>query len=146
VVENKDGWTSIPAASADAVAKVPGVSGYSAVRLSQAQVKGVSGKPGVTGVDTATLPSVYQVDWKHGSNATLGSLSANDAIVSESWSKSKHKKVGEQIQVTTQNGKHATYTIVGTYKNNAHFLGDVTESRRTSSCSTRSSPAPTPSR
>jgi putative ABC transport system permease protein len=131
VVENKDGWTNIPAAAGNAVAKVPGVTVQSAVQLSQAEVKGVSGKPGVTGVDTATLPRVYQIDWKHGSNQTLTSLGPNQVIASQSWSKSKDKKVGDQVQLTTQSGKHATYTIVGTYKNNAHFLGDLTVSRTT---------------
>ena len=125
VVENKDGWSSIPAAAGKAVAKIPGVGVSSTVRLSQAQVKGVSGKPTVSGLDPATLPAVYQLDWKHGSNQTLRSLDGNNAIVSESWSKSKHRKVGQQIQLTTQSGNHATYTIIGTYKNNAHFLGDV---------------------
>jgi putative ABC transport system permease protein len=131
VVENKDGWTSIPTAAPSAVAKLPGVSVASAVRLSQARVHGVSGTPGVTGLDTKTLPAVYQIDWKHGSNQTLTSLGPNQAIVSESWSKSKHRKVGDQIQVTTQNGSHATFTIVGTYKNNAHFLGDISVTNAT---------------
>jgi putative ABC transport system permease protein len=126
VVENKDGWTSIPAAATDSVAKLPGVSVASSVRLSQAKVAGVSGSPGVTGVDPRTLPSVFQIEWKKGSNATLRSLGPNQTVVSDSWSKSKHRGVGDQIQVTTQNGKHVTYTIVGTYKNNVHFLGDLT--------------------
>jgi putative ABC transport system permease protein len=125
VVENKDGWTSIPASAGTAVAQVPGVSSSSAIRLSQAKVAGVSGTPDVSGVDPATLPGVYQLDWKKGSNATLHRLDRNNAIVSESWSKSKHKKVGQQIRVTTQSGNHATYTIIGTYKNNVHFLGDI---------------------
>jgi putative ABC transport system permease protein len=125
IVENKDGWTSIPANAGKAVAKVPGVGPSSEIRLSQAKVAGVSGTPDVSGVDPATLPSVYQLDWKKGSNATLNRLDGNNAIVSESWSKSKHRKVGQQIQVTTQSGSHATYTIIGTYKNNVHFLGDI---------------------
>src|SRR4051794_30654004 len=131
VVENSDGWSNIPAAAGSAVAKVPGVSVASPVKLSQAEVTGVSGKPGVTGVDPATLPAVYQIDWKHGSNQTLSSLGPNQVIASESWSKSKKRKVGQQIQVTTQSGAHATYTIVGTYKNNTHFLGDVTMTNAT---------------
>jgi putative ABC transport system permease protein len=131
VVENKDGWTSIPAAAGKAVAQVPGVTSSSEIRLSQAKVAGVSGTPDVSGVDPATLPSVYQLDWKKGSNATLGQLQGNNAIVSESWSKSKHRKVGQQINITTQSGNHATYTIIGTYKNNVHFLGDIAVTNQT---------------
>jgi putative ABC transport system permease protein len=125
IVENKDGWSSIPAAAGKSVAQVPGVGPSSELRLSQAQVAGVSGTPDVSGVDPATLPSVYQPDWKKGSNATLNQLDGNNAIVSESWSKSKHRNVGQKIQLTTQSGNHVTYTIIGTYKNNVHFLGDI---------------------
>jgi putative ABC transport system permease protein len=131
VVENKDGWTSIPAAAGKAVAQVPGVTSSSEIRLSQAKVAGVSGTPDVSGVNPATLPGVYQLDWKKGSNATLNQLDGNNAIVSESWSKSKHRKVGQQIQITTQSGGHATYTIIGTYKNNVHFLGDIAVTNQT---------------
>ena len=134
VVENKDGWTSIPAAAGKAVGQVPGVSSSSEIRLSQAKVAGVSGTPDVSGVDPATLPSVYQLDWKKGSNATLAGLArdgGNNTIVSESWAKSKDKHVGDKVAVTTQSGNHATYTIIGTYKNNVHFLGDLAVSNAT---------------
>jgi putative ABC transport system permease protein len=131
VVENKDGWTSIPAAAGKAVAQVPGVGQSSEIRLSQAKVAGVSGTPDVSGVDPATLPTVYQLDWKKGSNATLQQLDGNNVIASESWAKSKHKKVGQQVSITTQSGNHATYTIIGTYKNNVHFLGDLAVSNAT---------------
>ena len=131
VVENKDGFTSIPAAAGKAVRQVPGVAASSEIRLSQAKVAGVSGTPDVSGVDAATLPSVYKVDWKKGSDATLQRLDGNNVIVSQSWSKSKHKTVGQQLQITTQSGNHATYTIIGTYKNNVHFLGDLAVSNAT---------------
>ncbi|HEX6460849.1 MAG TPA: FtsX-like permease family protein [Thermoleophilaceae bacterium] len=131
ILENKDGWSSIPQSAGKAVAQVPGVGASSEVRLSQAKVAGVSGTPDVSGVNPQTLPAVYQLDWKKGSNATLNQLSGNNAIVSESWSKSKHKKVGQQISITTQSGNHATYTIIGTYKNNVHFLGDIAVTNQT---------------
>jgi putative ABC transport system permease protein len=132
VVENKDGWTSIPASAGKSIsAQVPGVGASSEIRLSQAKVAGVNGTPDVSGLDPATLPSVYQVDWKDGSNATLARLNGNNAIVSQSWAKSKDKKVGQQINITTQSGNKATYTIIGTYKNNVHFLGDLAVSNAT---------------
>jgi putative ABC transport system permease protein len=132
VLENKDGWTSIPAAAGKSISqKVPGVGPSSEIRLSQAKVAGVSGTPDVSGVDPATLPSVYQLDWKKGSNGTLQRLNGNNVIASESWAKSKDKKVGQQINITTQSGNHASYTIIGTYKNNVHFLGDLAVSNAT---------------
>src|SRR5689334_21649556 len=125
VVENKDGWSNIPAAAGQQIGKVNGVTVASPIRLSQARVSGVSGTPDLSGLDPATLPSVYQIEWKKGSNQTLSSLDGNGAIVSDSWSKSKDRGVGDKITLTTQNGNNATFTIMGTYKNNAHFLGDI---------------------
>ena len=125
VVENKDGFSNIPDAAGKRVAQVPGVSVASPIRLSQARVGGVSGTPDVSGLDPATLPAVYQVEWKKGSNQTLQTLDGSGAIVSDSWSKSKHRGVGDKITLTTQNGTRSTFTIEGTYKNNAHFLGDI---------------------
>src|SRR5205085_2228334 len=43
----------------------------------------------------------------------------------------KHQPVVQQLQVTTHSGNHATYTIIGTYKNNVHFLGDLAVSNAT---------------
>jgi putative ABC transport system permease protein len=132
VVENKDGWTSIPSSAGKSIsAQVPGVGASSEIRLSQAKVAGVGGTPDVSGLNPATLPAVYQVDWKNGSNATLARLNGNNAIVSQSWAKSNDKKVGQRINITTQSGNKATYTIIGTYKNNVHFLGDLAVSNAT---------------
>ena len=51
-IQNTNGFDPIPAAAATAVAKVPGVQTVSSLRSSQAKVKGVSGKPRVSGLDT----------------------------------------------------------------------------------------------
>jgi putative ABC transport system permease protein len=125
VIENKDGFDNIPAAAGQQIAKIPGVTVASPIRLSQARVAGVGGTPDVSGFDPATLSSVYQVEWKKGSNDVLQKLDGTGAIVSQSWSKSKKKGVGDKIALTTQNGRRAVFTIEGTYKNNAHFLGDI---------------------
>jgi putative ABC transport system permease protein len=125
VVENKNGWNPIPAAAGQATAKLPGVSTVSPVRLSVAKVQGVSGTPGVSGIDPRTLSSVYQLEWKKGSNGLLRQMDGTGVLASKSWAESKNKHVGDRINVVAQSGKHATYTILGTYKNNAHFLGDL---------------------
>jgi putative ABC transport system permease protein len=125
VVENKDGWSNIPAAAGQQIGKLDGVNSASAIRRSQAQVAGVSGTPDMTGVDPGTLPGVYEIEWKKGSDQSLQTLGGDGALVSDSWSKSKHRGVGDKIAVTTQSGQHATFTIKGTYKNNVHFLGDI---------------------
>jgi putative ABC transport system permease protein len=131
VVENKDGWSNIPAAAGQQIAKLDGVSSASPIRRSQARVSGVSGTPDMTGFDPATLPGVYQVEWKKGANEALQKLDGTGALVSDSWSKSKHRGVGDKIALTTQNGRNATLTIEGTYKNNAHFLGDISVTNET---------------
>jgi putative ABC transport system permease protein len=131
VVENKDGWSNIPAAAGQQIGKLNGVDVASPIRRSQAQVAGVSGTPDVTGVDPGTLPGVYNIEWKKGGDQSLQTLDGDGALVSDSWSKSKNRGVGDKIAVTTQNGSRATLTIKGTYKNNAHFLGDISVTNET---------------
>src|SRR6185312_2933746 len=103
VVENKDGWSNIPAAAGKQIAALPGVSVASPIRISQAKVTGVGGTPDVSGLDPATLPAVYKIEWKRGNDGTLQSLDGKNAIVSDSWSKSKKKGVVDSNTLTTQN-------------------------------------------
>ena len=54
------------------------------------------------------------------------SSTARGAIVSDAWSKSKDKGVGDKIVLTTPTGARSRYTIEGTDKDNADLLGDIT--------------------
>jgi putative ABC transport system permease protein len=126
VVENKDGWSLIPGPTAQAVEKVNGVRGTSSVGTAPGKVKGIGSADGISGIEPATFTQLFHLEWKKGSDATARSLTDSGVLVSSSWADSHNKKVGDGIVVKTQSGKQVPLTIQGTYKNNAHSLGDLT--------------------
>lgn len=126
VVENKDGWSLIPGSTADAVGRVEGVSGTSSIRLAPGKVAGAGSTDGITGIDPATFSQLFHLEWKKGSDSTARALTDTGALASESWASSHDKHVGDRIVVRTQSGREVPLTITGTYKNNAHSLGDLT--------------------
>jgi putative ABC transport system permease protein len=105
---------------------VDGVSEVSPISMAPAQIKGGATLDGLSGIDPASFASLFHLEWKKGSDAVASSLTDQGAIVSDSWASSKNKKVGDQIVLESQSGKSVPVTIRGTYKNNAHALGDVT--------------------
>jgi putative ABC transport system permease protein len=126
VVQNTDGQSPIPAATAGALAKVPGIGTVVETRFAAAKVRGVKGNANVTGVDPRTLPSIYRVEWKKGSDATLRTLGPTGAVVSDKWAKDHDVKVGQTLTVLTPKSTTVRLTVRGTYKDDAQLLTDVT--------------------
>ena len=84
VVTSKNGWDPLSRKAGDAAAAAPGVTVASSVRNEQALVKGDEVR--VDGIDPATIAAVYHYDWVQGSDATLGRLGRDGAIVRQKWS------------------------------------------------------------
>jgi putative ABC transport system permease protein len=79
VVTSKNGWDPLSRAAGDAASAAPGVIVASSVRNEQAKVRG--DEVGVDGIDPATIAAVYHYDWVSGSNATLGKLGGDGAVI-----------------------------------------------------------------
>jgi len=126
VVQNSDGQSSIPAATATALRGVPGITTVIETRFSQAKVHGVKGSDSVSGVDPATLPSIYKVDWKKGSDATLRELGPGETVVKDKWAKDNDFKVGQTLTVLTPSDRTVRLTVKGTYEDDAQLLTDLT--------------------
>jgi putative ABC transport system permease protein len=131
VVQNTDGFSPIPAATATALRGVPGIGTVAEIRFSNAKVRGAGGTSSVTGLDPRTLPSIYRVDWKKGSPATLRTLGPNDTVVSDKWAKDKGVKVGETLTVLTPSDRTIPLTVKGTYEDDAQLLGNLTVPNQT---------------
>ncbi len=125
VVQNEDGFSPIPAATAGALRRVPGIATVVETRFANAKVRGIKGTGSVTGVDPRTLPSVYKVDWKKGSPATLRALGPAQAVASDKWAKDHDVKVGETLTVLTPSDRTIRLTVKGTYKDDAQLLSDL---------------------
>ena len=123
-VQHKDGFSPFPSAAGRAVADVEGVEVASALRFDESKVRGASGTQFMTGIDPATLPQVFDIDWEEGSDATLTGLGGDGAILDEAFAEKQDFQVGETMRVLTPTGKLAKYEVRGTFKDRTDFFGD----------------------
>jgi len=104
---------------------VPGIGIVVETRFSQAKVRGITGTDNVTGVDP-TLPAIYRVDWKKGSDATLRALGPADAVVKDKWAKDNDVEVGQVLTLLSPSDRTIRLTVKGTYEDDAQLLTDLT--------------------
>ena len=114
VQTSTDGFTPFVAAAGDAIAKAAPVETASPVRYDLAKIDGKSQY--LSGIDPATISQVYNFDWKEGSNATLGQLGANGAVVDKKFAEQRDLKIGDTFPIEVQGGKQATAVVKGIYK------------------------------
>jgi len=134
ILQNIDGFSTIPAKSVTDAERVPGVETGSALSFASAKIAApISGNVRVSGADPSTVTSVLDLDFKKGSEAELRSLTDSQAIVDDAWAKSNNIDVGDELAVRTPLERIAAYQVVGTVKDNADLLGNLlvnTESLR----------------
>jgi putative ABC transport system permease protein len=132
VVASQNGFDPFPAAVGDAVASTEGVELASSVRYDQALADGAI-EANVTGVDPRTIATFYAFDWTHGSDATLGELGMDGAIVTKPFAEDRSLAVGDRFPIATASGKTVDVVVRGIYDPSelAALLGTVTVSRAT---------------
>jgi putative ABC transport system permease protein len=118
-------FSPVSTASAEAVARVPGVQVVSGVRAGRGRAFG--GAINVSGV-SGDISQVVHVKWQHGSPATPGELGADGAFVSKAYAKELHLHIGSSLAVETPSGRVMHLVLRGIYeppKGGAPY-GDVT--------------------
>jgi putative ABC transport system permease protein len=122
-----DNFSPISIASADAIAKVPGVSVVSGVRAGAGRAFGK--QIGVTGV-SGDISKVITVKWAAGSQAVPGELGQNGAFLTKAFAKKHHLPVGSTITVETPTGQTMHLTVRGIFAppQGGSPYGDVTVS------------------
>jgi len=113
VVTSQNGWSTYPVGAAEAVAAVPGVKIASAVRWERGRVG--EANVDVSGIDPATIASVYSFHWSADSNASLASLGAAGAIVRESVAEKHGLTLGEHFRLVTPAGESIALRVAGIY-------------------------------
>jgi putative ABC transport system permease protein len=129
IVENSQAGNDeqgIPALVAPALRHVPGVASVTPIAFTQARPRHSSSNASVTAVDPATFGSVYRIEWKRGSNATLSQLGETGGIVTKGYSESHHLKVGQTVSLLTPSDRRVSLRIVGITDNKSRLLGDFT--------------------
>jgi putative ABC transport system permease protein len=123
VLQNSDGFSPIPAGAAREAADVDGVQTVGSISYSGAERKGKDIR--LAGLDPATANDILSLDWKQGDPSTLDDLGPRDAVVDDAWAKGEKIEVGDEIKMITPLEKRVSYTVRGSVKDNADFLGNL---------------------
>src|SRR5215210_6205873 len=110
VVQNTDGFSPFSASVLPAVRQVDGVSDVSAVRFSQAKIRGVDGNQPVSGIEPATFTRLYSVS--EGEDA-LRALRPGEAALSKDFAENNKIAADDTLQVTTANGRRLALRVAG---------------------------------
>jgi putative ABC transport system permease protein len=129
IVDGVDG-APFEAAEGDALARVPGVTTASHVRIDRALVAGDEND--VTGVDPATITRFYHFNWTDGSDAAVGQLGSGGALVTQTYADDHDITVGDRLPIQTASGDKRAVVVRGIYDppEIEQMLGSVTISRQ----------------
>jgi len=114
ILTTSSGWDSFSPSAAAAIAGSPGVETVSSVR--SGAIKVGDSRTTLTGLDTATVDRFFHFTWVDGSNATLGKLGDDGAIVLKSFAKDHHLQVGDRFRVVAPDGAGANLVVRGIHK------------------------------
>jgi ABC-type antimicrobial peptide transport system permease subunit len=125
VVTAQDGFSPFVAEAGEAVQQSPDAQFVTSVRSDLSEADGESGY--VTGIQPGAIAQAYQFDWKEGSDAVLGQLGRNGAIISDDLADKKDLAVGDSFVLLTPNGKKTELVVKGIYSPPPFFpmLGNV---------------------
>jgi putative ABC transport system permease protein len=132
IVENAQSGNEqgIPPGVAAAVRRVPGVANVTAVAFTVGRLHREHSNETVTAIEPQSFAREYRLEWKHGSNASLGQLNESGAIVTEEFAKQHHHlKLGSPITLLTPTARHVTLQVRGIIHENAGLLKGITVSR-----------------
>jgi putative ABC transport system permease protein len=113
-IVNRDGSSSIPAASTRSVAGVPGVAAVSAVKRATTDLVG-TGQINAAAIDPASIEQVYRFNWDGGQQTAMADLQPGDVLLERDTARAAHARVGQQVQVVSPSGLRANLTVRGIY-------------------------------
>ena len=125
VVTAQDGFSPFVADAGEAVQRSPDAQFVTSVRSDLAKADGESGY--VTGIQPGAIAQAYHFDWNDGSDAVLGQLGRNGAIISDDLADKKSLAVGDKFSLLTPNKKQTELVVKGVYSPPPFFpmLGNV---------------------
>jgi putative ABC transport system permease protein len=124
IIQNSDGFSPIPAGTAVAASKVPGVKTVATIR--SAQVKSLDG--GGTVRASAPSPDVEEalnLEWKEGGPAALRGLRDDQALLSDDFASAHHLAVGDTVRILTQSGARPSFEVAGTFESKLGLFGSL---------------------
>jgi ABC-type antimicrobial peptide transport system permease subunit len=111
-VTAQNNFDPIPISVAAAAAKAPGVESIASVRTGDGRVFGKTIQ--LTAVDPQAA-DLLSLDWTHGTQAVLGQLGADGAVVADSYADDHHLTIGSPVDLETPRGGQLRLRIAGIY-------------------------------
>jgi putative ABC transport system permease protein len=129
ILNGNDGMP-FEAAEGEALARVPGVTTASHVRVDKALVAGE--EQDVTGVDPATITRFYTFAWTEGSAASVRGLGTGGALVTQTYADDHDVAVGDPLPIQTASGDRREVVVRGVYDppEIEQMLGSITIGRQ----------------
>jgi len=114
VVTSQDGFTPFVAAAGDSVAQAESAELVANVRAEIAEIDGSGGY--LTGLEPDRIAQAYRFDWKNGSDAVLGTLGSDGAIVDAGFAADHEITVGDLVMVRTGYDETASFEVKGIFE------------------------------
>jgi len=132
VIQNTDGFSPIPNATAAAAEKVPGVELVATIRGAEAKVLERGGLGSTTRVNAPSpdIGRTVNIEWKQGGPAALRNLTDSEAIVSDDFASSHDLGLGDRFGLLTQALAHPSFRVVGEFDSKLGVLGNVLVTQR----------------
>ncbi len=129
IIQNSDGFSPIPGATALAAARVPGVETVPTIR--SAQVKNLDG--GGTVRASAPSPDIgkaLNLEWEQGGAEALEGLRDDQTVLSEGFASEHDLGVGDTVRILTQTRKRPSFEVAGIFHSKAELLGSIVVTQR----------------
>jgi putative ABC transport system permease protein len=123
VIQNQDGFSPIPANTAEDVASVEGIDRVTTLGYSEGRIAGMPGGERFAGVDPNSVEGLIDFEVTDGTGPD--GMARNQAVIDRAFGDSEGVEIGDTLEVLTPTGRQATYDVVGEVKDNADFLGSV---------------------
>jgi putative ABC transport system permease protein len=114
VVTSQDGFTPFVAPAGEAVRRAPAARLVTSVRSDLGKIGDAEGY--VTGIEPGAIAQAYRFDWKQGSDAVLGQLGSNGAILDEDFAEEHDLSVGEKVPLLSGSGRSTEVEIKAIYQ------------------------------
>jgi putative ABC transport system permease protein len=132
VIQNTDGFSPIPNATARAAEKVPGVELVATIRGAEAKVLERRGLGATTRVNAPSpdIGRTVNIEWKQGGPQALRNLTDKEAIVSNDFADEHNLALGDRFTLLTQALGHPSFRVVGEFDSKLGVLGNVLVTQR----------------
>jgi putative ABC transport system permease protein len=132
VIQNTDGFSPIPNATARAAERVPGVELVATIRGAEAKVLERGGLGATTRVNAPSpdIGRTVNIEWKQGGPQALRDLTNTEAIVSDDFASSHDLALGDRFVLLTQALARPSFRVVGEFDSKLGVLGSVLVTQR----------------